>query len=205
MAATEYLYSISEDFPNQKVNPDSLKIEIISSNITKTFDYIFTRGDSCYIWFDDELSTEEIGILDNIVANHQGDPPPAFEFRASSKILEGPKSITSPDIWEDAGGVVTNISFFVSDPTLAWGRLSGQIKTVGAGAKLRVVRESDGLVCTPADIELPDTEGAWAIVSFWANQNQPGNPDRFILQGYLNGATSLEVRDYAISLLEKTA
>lgn len=204
MAATKYSYSISQDFPNQMVNLSTLTQEIVASAIVTALDHINEdeTADECDIWFVDALSAGDQTILDGIVAAHQGNEPYVFQFRASSKVVGSQgKTITSPTEWEDIGGAVTNISFFVADASKAWGRFSGDVKTNGAGAKLRVIRQSDGLVCS-ADIPIPDTEGEWAIVSFWANQNQPANPDRFVLQGYLNGATSFEVRDYAVSLME---
>lgn len=204
MALTKYTYSILNDFPNQVVNDSALAQQIAGSGISTALNHIDTdeADDTCDIWFDDALSVDDQLILDGVVAAHQGTPPLVFQFKASSKVLEGPKSVAAPADWEDLGGAVTNISFFVPDVSKAWGRFSGQVRTTGAGGKLRVVRESDRAVCTPVDINVPDTAGAWVIVSFWANQNQPPDPDRFILQGYLNGATSFEVRDYAVSLME---
>jgi len=202
MAATKYSYSVSGDFPNQKVNPTSLKNEIEASSIAITFGYVFVKGDVCDLWFDDVLSTEDQLTLDGVVAAHQATPPYIFVFKASSKVVgSDPKSITNPSEWEEAGGAVTNISFFLPDVTKAWGRFSVDVKTNGAGAKLRVIRQSDGAVCTAADIDIPDTGGTWQIVSFWANQNQPPGPDRFVLQGFLNGATDFQVRDCAVSLM----
>jgi len=72
MAATKYTYSISQDFPNQKVDSDRLTKEIDESAIVTGLDYINTSGDDCDIWFDDALSGGEETILDTIVANHSG-------------------------------------------------------------------------------------------------------------------------------------
>jgi len=76
MALTKYTYSISEDFPNQKVNLDTLKYEITSSPITHALDFINTEGDECNIWFKEELTTiDSTSTLPAIVAAHQGNAP----------------------------------------------------------------------------------------------------------------------------------
>lgn len=72
MAATEYSYSISEDFPNQKVAVDRLTKEIETSDISTTLDYITANDDDCDIWFEDELSAGDQTILDGIVDSHDG-------------------------------------------------------------------------------------------------------------------------------------
>jgi hypothetical protein len=75
--ALKYSYNISTDFPNQKVNSDSLIIEIDASSISVVLEYILTDGasDSCDIWFESALSSAEETTLDGIVAAHQGNPP----------------------------------------------------------------------------------------------------------------------------------
>ena len=76
MTETKYTYSISGDFPNQKVNSDSLKNEIDESAIVTALSYINTNLDDCDIWFGDALSGGDETILNGIVATHQGNPPP---------------------------------------------------------------------------------------------------------------------------------
>jgi len=76
MAATKYTYSISQDFPNQKVDSDRLTLEIQNSAIITALDYIETDGDSCDIWFKAELSPGDQSILSTVVANHSGEPLP---------------------------------------------------------------------------------------------------------------------------------
>jgi hypothetical protein len=72
MAATKYTFSVSEDFPNQKVNADSLGQQIRSSDITTALDSISTDGDDCNIWFKNALATEEGATLGVIVGAHTG-------------------------------------------------------------------------------------------------------------------------------------
>ncbi len=77
MAATKYTYSISGDFPNQKVDISRLDREIRSSpDIVHALDYIGTTGDACDIWFKTALDSGEQTALDAIVAAHSGDPIP---------------------------------------------------------------------------------------------------------------------------------
>ncbi len=76
MAEMKYTYSISADFPNQKVAPDRLLEEVRDSSITVAVDYINTSGDDCDVWFKDELSAGDKTVLDGLVAVHSGEPLP---------------------------------------------------------------------------------------------------------------------------------
>ena len=73
MASTNYQFSIQNDFPNHKVNVDTLKYEIQESSITHSLDFINTEGDECNIWFKQTLEpTDATSTLPAIVAAHQG-------------------------------------------------------------------------------------------------------------------------------------
>ena len=74
MAATEYVKSISTDFPNDSVNPDLLSEEIQQSDIVTALSHIGTDGDDCSIWFKDELSVDDQAVLDTVVGAHGGGP-----------------------------------------------------------------------------------------------------------------------------------
>ena len=74
MAATKYVYSVSTDFPNHKVDIDRLTIEIRASSITVALDRIEVSADVCDIWFKDALSSGDETILDGVVAAHSGEP-----------------------------------------------------------------------------------------------------------------------------------
>jgi len=77
MAATDYTYSINNDFPNHKVDINRLTMEILASPITVALDYIETEGDDCNIWFKDAIpSSVGEGELDDIVEAHSGEPLP---------------------------------------------------------------------------------------------------------------------------------
>ncbi len=84
MAATKYPYSISEDFPDQKVDIDRLSWEISESTITIALDYINVSGDECNIWFKDELPASDKTALDAVVAAHDGEPLPDVETAKTS-------------------------------------------------------------------------------------------------------------------------
>jgi hypothetical protein len=76
---TTYKYSISTDFPNQKVDTMKLQLEITQSEITIALDRITTSGDDCDIVFKADLQTGEKIALDGIIANHDGIPLPVNE------------------------------------------------------------------------------------------------------------------------------
>jgi len=74
------LYSISNDFFNQTVNPTRLSEEIeANETIVTNLDYINTDGDDCKIYFDGDLSQDEVTALDTIVSNHDGQ---LYDFKA---------------------------------------------------------------------------------------------------------------------------
>ena len=72
--ATEFHYSIQNDFPNQAVAVDVLTVQIQDSTIVPTLDAININGDDCEIVFATDLSAPEVTTLDGIVAAHLGIP-----------------------------------------------------------------------------------------------------------------------------------
>jgi hypothetical protein len=71
--ATAYNYDITA-IPSGKVDIDRLTAEIQDSNITIALDYILINNNSLDIVFKAALSAAEQVILDDIVANHSGEP-----------------------------------------------------------------------------------------------------------------------------------
>jgi hypothetical protein len=67
-------YSIQNDFPNHKVDSSRLTTEIQASEIATALDHIDTGGDNCDIWFKGTLTTNDISILNGVVASHSGEP-----------------------------------------------------------------------------------------------------------------------------------
>jgi len=75
MAQTQYIYSITGDFPNKKVNSDTLTYEINESEIVTALSHIDTDTTDCFIWFKDQLSGSDSTSLLTVVQNHQGNAP----------------------------------------------------------------------------------------------------------------------------------
>ena len=74
---TKYTKSISNDFPNQKVNLRKLEKEISLANISKSINYSGTFGDEYYIWFKDVLSSPEETIFNQVISSHTGEATPS--------------------------------------------------------------------------------------------------------------------------------
>lgn len=76
MALSDYEYSISGDFPNQKVDITILQDEIISNTgITEQLNHIDANidEDTCTIYFETALTSAEETVLNSIVAAHTGE------------------------------------------------------------------------------------------------------------------------------------
>ncbi len=156
--------------------------------------------------FVDELTAGEVTTLDSTIAackTSQGTIAATFKYLVPSKLVENVTDVTEDTGWQDLGGVTTTLGSFVADVSKAWGRIIGQAKVSGSGAEMRVIRASDGTMLMAAVYSAGDTSGEWANTQFWVNHNQPATTDCFILQGRLHGATSMAVRYFSMSLLEK--
>jgi hypothetical protein len=97
MALTDYTYSIQNDFPNHKVAPSRLTLEIQASSIVIALDHIETSGDDCHIWFKDPLSTTDFATLNGIVAVHSGDPLPSGNYDADGNPVFAPTFMYTTD------------------------------------------------------------------------------------------------------------
>ncbi|MCG8430319.1 MAG: hypothetical protein MJA29_04020, partial [Candidatus Omnitrophica bacterium] len=98
MPLTKYTYSISTDFPNAKVNSDSLTVEIDDSTVVG-LSHIDTHADDCDIWFHNALDPGSKTVLDGIVAAHQGEPLPPLVKRAIGESL-GEITTNTTTWWE---------------------------------------------------------------------------------------------------------
>jgi hypothetical protein len=81
MAQTTYDYPFSDfgsalPVPPHKVDTDRLMLEIRQSAIVIALDGVTTANDICSIIFKDPLAIGDVGILDIIVATHNGEPLP---------------------------------------------------------------------------------------------------------------------------------
>lgn len=86
MADFKYTYTLS-DFPNDKVDLDTLQDQVRASAITVSLDYIGTEGVDVNFFFKAELDSTDQLVLDNVVANHSGEPEPEEIQVVKSEIL----------------------------------------------------------------------------------------------------------------------
>lgn len=70
--ATQFQYSVTNDFPNQAVDLTVFQLEIEASSITATVEGVTINGDDVTIDFDTDLTVDEETTLDGVVAAHQG-------------------------------------------------------------------------------------------------------------------------------------
>jgi hypothetical protein len=196
-----YTYSIANDTAEGVVDYGRLLDEILAEapTIPNPSD-VSGEGDDLRITFGSELDSEEEDALDVVVSNHTGAAQTVANFCACSKIVDDELAITEDDTWQELGGFVTTIGFFISDASKAQGRVVGSYKTDGDGAELRLVNSSGSLMTTAFDCG--DTSSAWATMQFSTDVDPVLTIDTYILEGRLNGATSASVRFTSASLLE---
>jgi len=192
-------------------NEDSLKLEVAADeNITTTLNSITSEegidenGDptgtaTITFHFESALTSGEETALDSLVAAHTGTPPLVPVYRASSKILTEEKSVTeSGPGWEVLGGAVTTPSFFTPNVAACKGRVVGEYKSQGTGAKLRICE--DGV--DSGQFDVPDTSGAWTKMQWFSTTAPVVGTHTYTIEGQLNDATSCSVRFVDVSLLE---
>jgi len=202
---SEYGY-VNTDFPNDVFNEDSLKAEIAANEgITTALSYIHASEDTetgltaVSFHFPTDLSQDEQTALDAVVAAHQGVPPIEVVFHASSSLVGQPVEVTAPGgEWEEIGGAVTTPSFFTPNVAACKGRIVGEYKTQGSGAKLRICE--DGV--DSGQFEVPDSGGVWTKMQWYSTTAPTVGTHSYTLEGQLNGASSFSVKFTAVSLLE---
>lgn len=139
------------------------------------------------------------GVIPNLGAR--------LEYPAEIKIVEGDKPITQDATWQHLGGVTADLSVKTEVLVNAFGRFSGDYKTVigGGGEKAQLrIREDDGVSnVTLRTISLPDTSDVWKRdASVDTNVVFRVGRNRYTLEGRLNGAVSASVRDGLFALIE---
>lgn len=112
----KYTYQIM-NFPNQKVNPSRLALEIRESNIVIALDYINTDTSNCDIYFKSELSGDDKSALDGLVAAHSGNMLPEAE---PPKTADG-----KPIVRADTRPTGTQTYFTMTGDDLQTGKLGG--------------------------------------------------------------------------------
>jgi hypothetical protein len=83
-----YDYSVSTDFPNQKVAVDRLTQEIDESSIQNQLELVNVFGDDCRIVFNTTLSPTDETTLDGIVAVHSGESLPSTQEPIPVKVID---------------------------------------------------------------------------------------------------------------------
>jgi len=198
-----YTKSISEDFPSQKIHSGVLKSVIEALELSSaTIQCINTDDDVCSIVFDVEPSSGDKTSVDGVVAAHTGNAPLVVTWHASSVLTDSEQTVTAidPD-WEEVGGAVTTPDFFTSNVSACKGRVVGMVKANGAGAKLRL---KEGVSSPSGGYSVPDTEGGWMEMQWFAPDAPTAGTHQYTLEGQLpvSGATELKVKYVAVSLLE---
>lgn len=131
-----------------------------------------------------------------------------YPVMAQVKVVEGTVPITEDATWQHLGGVTGDLSKSAIVLANAFGRLSGDYKSVkGAGnekAQFRI-REDDGTtVVTLVTADIPGTSDAWkrdAELDTTTTMREGRN--RYTLEARLNGAVSASLRDGIFALIEK--
>jgi len=72
MAETTYTYLLSQ-FPNNKVDTSSLSLQILENKIPIAAYQIVSHNNNCMITFLDELTSDQLLLLDTIISNHTGE------------------------------------------------------------------------------------------------------------------------------------
>lgn len=84
--AFQYNYELTQ-FPNDKCNIDTLTTQIRNSTIKVALDFINESLGFVSIFFKAVLDTQDVGVLDDIVANHTGEPSSQEVQIVKSEIL----------------------------------------------------------------------------------------------------------------------
>ncbi len=67
-----YTFSVADDFTNNKVDLDKLRIQILQSNIAKRLLYMKADEGNCEIIFEESLDGSEVTTLNSVVSGHDG-------------------------------------------------------------------------------------------------------------------------------------
>lgn len=195
------IYSIASDFPAHTVCSERLSMEISATALSAKLGRIDTNSTQCGVCFHSELTTEERGILDAIVANHSGVPIPNLVFHASTLLVGNPQEVHSVE-WETVSGVVTNAGFFVKDIANALGRIVGQVKVSGTGAEIRILKRDNVVLLGP--VALSDTANEWGVLSITTTPDAPLDAAEtlYTVEARLGAASSLQFRYCSFALLE---
>ena len=138
-----------------------------------------------------------------IMSNYDAPPVPGqLIFHASSKITTGEEQIVSVLDWAVVDGVVSNPSFFAPRERII-GRLIGEAKAIGVGAKIRFV-ETDSLGASReiGNATIPDSANVWIPISFFTSLGAGAGSLTYTMESKLDGASAATLRFFSVSLLE---
>lgn len=161
------------------------------------------EGGTIDVLFPAKLDPADEAVLRALVADHVGSPTVSTIFKATAEVVHSETAITEQD-WQDLGGVVTTIEYFVPNLKDAIARVVGSYKAVGDGAQLRIL-EGEGADERVLSVEfaLDDTLDEWTLLKTFNSNEVPSSGQKlFRLQGRLNGAASASVRYTSMTLLE---
>jgi len=205
-------YSISLETASGLVNTCGLHKEILEAGpFTPEFQGILTSedDDEITLLFDETPPAGEISTCDNVVAAHPGICVYRTVFIESDQILANGISVTGDLEWEELGGQPTNIEallvangFLATDIQYVVGRVICEAKVSGDGAQLAIYEHQEGVekaLCAPYDIA--DTDGEWKIAKVLTTTAPSVGEATYCFEGRLNGATSLEIRRAAVTVL----
>ncbi len=198
-------YTIATDTANARLAKGKLKTEIIALSLATARILgirIAIDGLTFMVLCDVEPDASDKTSIDDAVTAHTGVDSTRLQLHSTSTVVELERAITSDGTFEDLGGARTSVDFYMPDETRAISKIVGDVKTVGTGAELRLVKSDSDIVVSPVLVP-GDTTGAWVAMSIVSiDAKLDANTQIYKLQGRLNGATSASVRFVSMSLLE---
>ena len=196
----ENIYSVSETVPSGKVNLDYLFLECEGAGLP--IEGSCLNGDELKLHF---TTMADQAIVLAILQGHQGMAVPEFKFHATSKLIEKEASVSSSGTWEILGGVITSISFFISDMSKVVAKVTGEYRSEGSGAKLKMMEDQGGskVMLTPTPLITEDTEGEWVIFTLYNSIIPRTGESTMTLEGDLGTASTCTFRFAGVTLLEE--
>jgi hypothetical protein len=125
------------------------------------------------------------------------DPPAKTKICVSSRLVHLEVAITETTKWQELGGAILDPDFFSSRADQCRGRVSGEYKSVGAGATLRLYEDGVGA----GNFTLEDTAGVWTKMR-WNTGAVTAGVHSYLINGRLNSAASASIRFCDITLVE---
>lgn len=196
-----YHYSIQNDFPNQAVVITTLEQEIRKSAITISLTYTSVEEDDVFIEFSGTLDTNDKGILDTVIANHQGIKPPTVEVLETVMIIPTKLQILNVTDWHEIGGVVMRPEVWGKPMSELVGQVTGEILTDGVGTELSILEKGvvDREIIQPPYQQM-NTLQQWAPFAIFTNQPFSPSFHSYLLRARRGGANDAWVRHCTLSV-----